>query len=97
MWLVEFERSLSLDFHTFVKHGGRMVPSDEMKLRIFLKMVKANFLKIIKATSSVELSKHVVTYTYSWALSALKIEVMNLHPDSGSSGQYTRIIKKLRK
>ena len=97
MWWVEFERRLNLAFQTFVKHEGRVVHSDEMKLRILLKMVKADFLKNIKATISVELSRQPVTYTYHQALRAFKMEVMNVHPDSGNSNKHTRRIKELGK
>ena len=67
-----------------------------MKLRILLRMVKADFLKAIKATISVELSRKPVTYTHGQALRALKMEVLRLHPEGNSSSKSTRRIKEMK-
>ena len=70
--------------------------SDKMKLRILLRMVKADFLKAIKATISVELSRKPVTYTYAQALRAFKMEVLKLHPEGNLSSKSARRIKELK-
>eukprot|EP00978_Attheya_sp_CCMP212_P043129 scaffold275854_cov51-Attheya_sp.AAC.3 len=47
MWWEEFEKRLTKTkaFTTYVKKEGRMVHSEDMKLRMLLSKIKANFLK----------------------------------------------------
>ena len=59
-------------------------------------MVKADFLKAIKATISVELSRKPVTYTYGQALRAFKMEVLKLHLEGNSSSKSMRRIKEMK-
>ena len=91
MWWLEFERRLNLAFQTYVKHEGRIVHSDEHKLRILLKKINCDWLKTLKATISVELSRSPVTYTYAQALKAFKTEVMKVHPNSNTSNTTRRV------
>eukprot|EP00978_Attheya_sp_CCMP212_P011988 scaffold29703_cov31-Attheya_sp.AAC.1 len=49
MWWEEFEKRLTNAFTTYVKKEGRVVHSEDMKLRTLLSKIKADFLKPTKA------------------------------------------------
>jgi hypothetical protein len=90
MWWVEFERRLTGAFQVYVKREGRIVHSDEMKLRTLIEKVKCDWLAPVKAGISIELTKIPVTYTYAQALTAFRTEVNKKHPPSLSSETRTR-------
>ena len=56
MWWDEFEKELNWAFTTCDINEGRTVHSNEMKLRILLKKIKADFLAATKAGINIELS-----------------------------------------
>ena len=56
IWSIKFECRLNLAFQTYVKREGRVVHSDEMKLRKLLENVKCEWLNQIKATILVRLT-----------------------------------------
>ena len=80
MWWIEFERILCLAYQTYVKHEGREVHSDQMKLRTFLEKVTCDWLGQIKSSIKVRLSDWPMTYTFAQALHAFKTEVNIKHP-----------------
>ena len=90
MWWVEFERRLTGAFQVYVKREGRIVHSDEMKLRTLIEKVKCDWLTPVKAGISIELTKIPVTYTYDQALNAFRTEVHKKHPPTMNTQQRSR-------
>ena len=72
MWWIEFEIRLYLAYQTYVKHEGREVHSDQMKLRTFLEKVICDWISQIKSSIKVRLSDRPTTYTFVQALQAFK-------------------------
>lgn len=70
MWWDKFERQLTDAFVTHDKREGRVVYSNNMKLRLLVDKVKADVLKEVKAGISIELTKQPMTMTYEVALAA---------------------------
>jgi hypothetical protein len=64
MWWEEFEKQLTSAFITYNKREGRVVNSPEMKLRILLTKVTADFLVPTKAGIGIELAQIPLTMTY---------------------------------
>ena len=91
MWWLEFERRLNLAFQTYVKHEGRIVHSDEHKLRILLKKINCDWLKTLKSTISVELSRTPVIFTYAQAMRAFKTEVLKMNPNANVNSTTRRV------
>ena len=48
IWWIDFERRLFLAYQIYVKHEGREVHSDQMKLRTLLEKVNCDWLGVIK-------------------------------------------------
>ncbi len=95
MWWALFERRLNQAFHTYVKREGRQVHSDEMKLRILLKKVRAEWLSSIKTSIDIELNRRIVNYTYDEALLAFRTEVNRKFPPGASASRIKRTIQEL--
>jgi hypothetical protein len=69
MWWEEFEKQLTSAFTTtHNKREGQMAHSPEMKLRILLTKVMADFLVPAKAGIGIELTRIPMTLTYEQAL-----------------------------
>eukprot|EP00978_Attheya_sp_CCMP212_P014772 scaffold37804_cov62-Attheya_sp.AAC.6 len=68
MWWEEFEKRLTKVFTTYVKKEGRIVHSEDMKLKMLLSKIKADFLKPTKASIETELTAIPMVMTYSRAL-----------------------------
>ena len=64
MWWSKFENELTTTFTTYYLKEGRVVHSNEMKLRILAKKVNADFLQSSKAAIKVELTRIPMTMTY---------------------------------
>ena len=79
-WWIEFERRLCLAYQTYVKHEGREVHSDQMKLRTLLLKVTCDWLSQIKRSIKLRLSDRPMTYTFTQALNAFKTEVNIKYP-----------------
>ena len=85
MWWDEFERNEA--FISYDKKELRVVHSNEMKLRILIKKIGADFLANTKAGIGIELAKPIVTMTYEQALTSFRNEVNTKHPP-GLSHKY---------
>jgi hypothetical protein len=85
MWWAEFEKQLTSAFVTYNKREGRVVHSQEMKLRILLTKVTADFLMPTKAGIGINLARIPMTLTYEQALAAFRNEVNHKFPPQMSS------------
>jgi hypothetical protein len=56
MWWAEFEKQPTRAYNAYVKHEGRIVHSDSMKIRLLIDKSKADFLTPTKAQLEIELS-----------------------------------------
>ena len=93
MWWAEFEKEMARAFAVYDKVEGRQVHSDQMKLRILLPKISADFLKQTKAALDVELAKVPMTLTYADAVSTFRNAVAAKYPpEVGSSSTRTRRI-----
>lgn len=96
MWWSEFEKELSRAFAIYDRSEGRVVHSNEMKLRILLPKVTADFLRQAKAALNVELSKVPMTLTYEEAMATFRNAVNQKHPPNvGSANVRTRRINEV--
>ena len=77
MWWGEFEKQLTSAFISYDKKEKRQVFSDQMKLRILIKKINADFLSSAKAGIGIELTRTTVTMTYEQALQMFR-DVVNL-------------------
>ena len=68
MWWEEFEKQLTSAFASYDKKEGRQVYSNEMKLRVLIKKINADFLSNAKAGIGIELTRPTVTMTYEQVL-----------------------------
>ena len=80
MWWIDFEIRLCLAYQTYVKHEGREVHSDQMKLRTLLENLTCDWLGQIKSSIKVRLFDWPMTYTFAQALQVFKTEVNIKHP-----------------
>ena len=85
MWWDEFEKQLSHSFTIIHKEQKREVYSNEMKLRILIQKVNADFLQSVKAAMSIELTRMPLMMTYEQALMTFRNEVNRKHPPGMSS------------
>jgi hypothetical protein len=90
MWWEEFEKQITSAFITYNKREGRVVHSPEMKLRILLQKVTADFIVPVKAGIGIELARIPMTMTYEQALAAFRNEVNRKFPPQMSSTTKTR-------
>lgn len=80
MWWEEFEKRLQEAFVTYDKRENRVVHSNDMKLRILMDKVNADFLSHIKASLTVELNRIPMMLTYDEAISSFRSEVNRKFP-----------------
>ena len=80
MWWDEFEKQLSHSFTIIHKDKKREVYSNEMKLRIRIQKVNADFLQSVKAAMSIELIRVPLMMTYEQALTTFRNEVNRKYP-----------------
>lgn len=85
MWWDEFEKQLSHAFTIIHKDQKREVYSNEMKLRILLQKVNADFLQSVKAAMSIELTRVPLMISYEQALMTFRNEVNRKHPPTMSN------------
>lgn len=90
MWWDEFERQLTYAFAICEKKEGRVVYSDEMKLRMLTGKINVDFLATMKASINVELTRMPVTMTYQQALTAFRNEVNRKFPPDTTPTRNTR-------
>ena len=95
MWWDQFEIDLNFAFNAYVKKEGRHVHSEEMKLRILLKKVKADFLTSCKSTIEVALSATPMVMTYEHALSTFRHAVNAKHPPEVGTPRTTRRVHQV--
>lgn len=79
MWRSEFEKRLTRAFNAYVKREGRIVHSDEMKIRLLIDKIKADFLTPTKAQLEIELSRVPLTITYDQSLALFRNMVNQKH------------------
>ena len=90
-----FERRLNVAFHVYQKREGREVFSDAMKLRTLIKKIRCEWLKPIKTSIDIELSRGASNYSYSKALLAFRTEVNKKFPPGSSASRIKRTIQEL--
>eukprot|EP00978_Attheya_sp_CCMP212_P037579 scaffold178764_cov38-Attheya_sp.AAC.1 len=96
MWWEEFEKRLTRAFtSTYVKKEGRVVHSEDMKLRTLVSKIKANFLRPTKASIETELTAIPMVMTYSRALLLFRNEVSNVHPPQMNNRSTRRSINQV--
>ena len=92
MWWEEFEKLLTKSFTIYERYEGRHVYSDLHKIRILIRKVDADFLKSIKITINLELTRNPVTITYDQALTTFRNEVnLKFPPQFGNNNRTGRI------
>ena len=84
MWWAEFEKRLTRAFNAYVKHEGRIVHSDSMKIRMLVDKIKSDFLTPTKAQLEIELSRMM---TYDQALALFRNMVNQKHPPQMGAAQ----------
>ena len=97
MWWDEFKKRLNTAFTTYDKSEGRSVYSDEMKLRILCKKVKADFLQGTRQVIGVAMNSNPMTMTYSHAMLSFRTEVHNKFPPTMTASQRSRRMAELNK
>lgn len=90
MWWEEFERRLQEAFIAYNKKENRVVHSNEMKLRLLMDKVNADFLAQIRASLTVEISKIPMLLTYEEAMASFRSEVNRKFPPQVGSNTRTR-------
>jgi hypothetical protein len=70
MWWAEFEKRRTRAFNAYVRHEGRVVHSDSMKIRMLTDKIKADFLTPTRAQLEIEFSRTPMTVGYDQALSS---------------------------
>eukprot|EP00978_Attheya_sp_CCMP212_P023203 scaffold70488_cov59-Attheya_sp.AAC.5 len=95
MWWEDFEKRLTKAFTTYVKKEGRIVHSEDMKLRTLLSKIKADFLKPTKASIEMELTAIPMVMTYSRALLLFRNEVSKVHPPQMNNRSTRRNINQV--
>jgi hypothetical protein len=90
MWWEEFEQQITSAFTIFNRREGRVVHSDEMKLRILLNKIQADFLVHVKASIGIELTRQPITLSYEQALATFRNEVNRKFPPNMASATRTR-------
>ena len=98
MWWEEFEKQLTSAFVAYDKHEKRQVHLNEMKLRILLDKVNADFLDNTKAGIGIGLMRLPMTMSYIQALSGFRNEVnQKFPPQLGSNHRARRKINEVGK
>ena len=82
MWWDEFEKQLQWAFSAYDKREGRVVYSEEMKLRVLDNKIKADFLTATKSSLKVEMNKVPMTLTFDMALKSYRDIVNEMNPVS---------------
>ena len=95
MWWSEFEKELSRAFAIVQKAEGRIVHSNDMKLRILMGKIQADFMQQAKAALMVDMSRVPMTLTYETAMNTFRNVVNNKHPPSVGSDIRTRRINEV--
>ena len=90
MWWDEFERRLTRAFVIIDKKEKRQVYSDEMKLRILMKKVRADFLGNAKTSVQLKLIEVPVVFTYENAIQLFRNVVNTIYPKKPNSRPNTR-------
>lgn len=72
IWWDEFEKQLRWAFSAYDKREGRVVYSEEMKLRVLNDKIKADFLTATKISLKVEMNKMSMTLTFDMALKSYR-------------------------
>jgi hypothetical protein len=80
MWWEEFEKQLTSAFTIFNRIEGRIVHSDEIRLRMLLNKVQADFLVHVKVSIGIELARQPLTLTYEEALATFRNKVNRKFP-----------------
>ena len=96
MYWEKFEQKLTHAFTTDSKVEGLHVHSQNMKIRILLNKVKADFLVHAKAGINIELTKIPITMTYERALATFRNEVNCKNPPQVSRANTHRERRSLR-
>ena len=68
MWWDEFQIRLTNVFAIVGKDAGHQVHTDESKLRLLNKKIRADFLTTMNTTGEMQMSATPITITYSSAL-----------------------------
>ena len=96
MWWDQFELQLTRAFTAYDKKERRQVHSNEMKLRILLEKVDADFLKDTKAGLNIALTEIPMTMTYERALAAFRNQVnLKFPPQMGQPTHVRRQINEV--
>ena len=72
MWWERFELLLNETFTIYNKREGRVVHSEDMKLRILCRKVTADFLQVAKSAIQLQLAQVPLTITYDDALTTFR-------------------------
>ena len=80
MWWDEFEIRLTNAFALVDKDAGRVVHTDEMKLRMLNKKIKADFLSSMKTNIEMQMNMVPMVMTFESAMSNYRNTVNQHHP-----------------
>ena len=95
MWWDKFESELTSSFTSFDLKERRSVHSDQMKLRILLKKVNADFLQQTKAALKVEMTRIPMIMTYDMALANFRNTVNEKYINNQSPHRTQRNIQEI--
>ena len=85
MWWDEFEVRLTNAFALVNKDAGRQVHTDEMKLQMLNKKVKADFLSAMKTNIEMQMNIIPMTMTFASAMANYRNTVNQRHPDNANT------------
>ena len=95
MWWAEFEKVLNRSFAIVQKAENRAVHSNNMKLRILMGKVQADFLQQTKAALNIDMARIPMTLTYETAMTTFRNVVNNKYPPSVSRITELEVLMKV--
>ena len=96
MYWEKFEQRLTHAFTVYAKVEGAHVHSQNMKLRILINKIKADFLVHTKAGINIELTKIPMSMTYEQALATFRNEVNRKNPPRMAQTSTSRERRSIR-
>ena len=90
MYWDKFEKELNYAFNTYDKREGRVVYSDNMKMRLLLEKINVDFLSQTKTSIETELEKAQCGLNYDSALKLFRNKVNAKRPDSSNNANHRR-------
>ena len=94
MWWAEFEKVLTRSFAIIRKAENRNVHSNDMKLRILMGKIQADFLSQAKAALSIDMTRTPTTLTYETVIITFRNIANAKYPTNVSSNIRARRVSE---